>query len=78
MLCGHSAPPSSMAHVISGMLRNYGACYWIDFSHSHRKGNKPAHLLAKYALGIDNYMTWLEENPYFIEQTLLHDVSCIS
>lgn len=63
MLCGHSDPPSSMAHVISSMLENYGACYRIDLSHIRRQGNKSAHLLAKYALGIDDYMTQTEENP---------------
>ena len=34
----------------------------------------PAHLLAKYALGINNYSTWIEESPYFIEQALIQDV----
>ena len=43
-----------------------------------RQGNQQAHLLAKYVLGIDNYMTWMEENPYFLEQTLLHDVISIA
>lgn len=55
-LCGHSNPPSSVAHVISGIIGNYGACSRIDFSHIRRQGNKPPHLLAKYALGIDDDM----------------------
>ena len=37
-------------------------------------GNRPAHLLAKHALSIANFSVWIEENPHFIEQTLLHDV----
>ena len=74
-LCGHSDPPSSVAHVILGMLGNYRACYRIDLSHIRRQCNKSAHLLTKYALGIDDYMTWMEDNHYFLEQAPLHDVS---
>lgn len=77
-MSGHSDPPSSVAHVISGILGMYGACSWIDFSHIRRQGNKLAHLLAKYALGIDDYMTWMEKHPCLLEQALLYDVSCIT
>ena len=77
-MSGHSNPPSSVAHVILGILGMYGACSHIDFSHIKRQGNKPTHLLAKYALGSDDYMTWIEEHPYFLEQALHHDVSCIT
>ena len=77
-LSGHSNPPSSVAHVISGILGMYGVGSWIDFSHVRRQGNKLAHLLAKYASGLDDYMTWMEENPCFLEQALLHDLSNIA
>ena len=43
------------------------------FSHV-RHGNKPAHLLAKYAKGIDDFCSWIKENPYFIEQAFINDV----
>ena len=56
----------------------YGIGLRIDFSHIRRQGNSPAHLLAKYASNLDNYMTWMEENPCFLEQALLHDVSSFS
>ena len=66
------------AHVISGILGMYGIGLQIDFSHIRRQGNRPAHLLAKHASTLDDYMTWMEENPYFLEQALLHDVSSFS
>ena len=77
-LSGQSDPPSSVAHVISGILGMYGIGLQIDFSHIRRQGNRPAHLLAKYASNLDDYMTWMEENPCFLEQALLHDVSSFS
>lgn len=50
----------------------------IEFSHVKRQGDRPAHLLAKHALGIVDYLAWIEKNPCFIEQALIHDVSSIS
>ena len=47
----------------------------INFAHVKMQGNRHAHLLAKHALGIANYLTWMEETPYFLEQALLQDVS---
>ena len=47
----------------------------IKFSHVKRQGNRPAHLLAKQALDITDYLTWMEETPYFLEQALLQDIS---
>ena len=46
----------------------------VRFSHVRRKGNRPAHLLAKYAIGIVDYVVWMEENPCFVEQTFHSDV----
>ena len=39
-----------------------------------RKGNKQAHLLAKYVVGIVDYLVWMEENSYFLEQALYRNV----
>ena len=77
-LSGQSDPPSLVAHVFSGILGMYGIGLQIDFSHIRRQGNRLAHLLAKYASNLDDYMTWMEENPCFLEQALLHDVSSFS
>ena len=46
----------------------------IAFSHVRRQGNNPAHLLAKYAYGINDSSVWIEESPCFIKQALIHDV----
>ena len=53
------------------------SCYDIRnvrFSNVKHKENTPAHLLAKHACGIVDFLVWMEENPYFLEQALHHDV----
>ena len=74
-LCGQSSPPSSMASVTLGILGFYGVFGWVDFSHIRRQGNRPAHLLAKHALSIVDYIAWMEETPCFLVKALNHDVS---
>ena len=39
----------------------------VKFSHIYRKGNVHAHLLAKHAISIEDFSSWIEENPYFLE-----------
>ena len=41
----------------------------VRLSHMQRKGNKPAHLLAKHALVIVEFffLVWMEKNPCFLE-----------
>ena len=69
-----SPPPSSIAAVVYGLLfDSHNFCH-VDFSHVRRQANKPAHLLTKYALGIDDFFVWLEESHCFLEQALLNDV----
>ena len=43
-----------------------------------REENKPAHILAQYAKGLDSYVTWVEEDPIIIELALAHDVLNLS
>lgn len=56
--------------------------YWdfrrVEFSYVRRQENRLAHLLAKYALGIEDFCTSIKENPCFIEQALVHDVIAFS
>ena len=40
------------------------------------QGNKPSHILAKYAKDIvnsDNFVTWIEESPPIIESVVIQD-----
>ena len=73
-LCGNTSPPSSVAAVIAGIKVLSGFVRQLDYSHVRRQCNRPAHLLAKHASGIIDFIAWLEENPCFIEQSLHHDV----
>ena len=70
-----SHAPSSIAFVIYGSLTECHEFRKVGFSHVHWQDNRPAHLLAKHALGIIDFFTWMEEFPYFLEQSLIHDVS---
>ena len=70
-LCGISPPPS----LVAGALGFCGMFRQVDFSHIQRQGHKPAHLLAKHAKCIVDYVAWIEETPCFLMQALTHDVS---
>ena len=56
---GSSTPPSMIVPVIRGMLMSCGPLDRIDFSHVKRQCDRLAHLLAKHALGIADYLTWM-------------------
>lgn len=66
---------SFIIHLFSSASKEFGR---VEFSHVRWQGNKPARLLAKYALGIDDFSIWLEKDPYFLSQTLIQDVDCFS
>ena len=46
----------------------------VKFSHIYRKGNVHAHLLAKHAISMEDFSIWIDKSPYFLKQTLLHDI----
>ena len=73
-LCGNTTPPSLVVAVVLGMTIMCGDLYRVEFSHTRREGNRPAHLLAKHAQCTVDFITWMEENPSFIEQALTNDV----
>ena len=67
-------PPASVAAIVYGALSSLLDFWSVELSHVRRLGNRPVHPLAKHALGIADFSTWIEEKPCFIEQTLLYDV----
>ncbi|XP_075636819.1 uncharacterized protein LOC142609068 [Castanea sativa] len=73
-LCELSPPPQSVASIIEGILDIVREFRSVQFSHTRRQGNIPAHILAKHASSIANFTVWIEQNPCFIEQALIHDV----
>ena len=74
-LAGSSPSPSAVASVIQGALELCMGFSQIQFSHVKRQGNMPAHLVAKNAYSIVDDIVWVEEDPCFAKQALIHDVN---
>ena len=55
-----SPPPSSVAAMVFSLVAMSHFFKCIDFSHVGRNGNRPAHLLARHALGIADLFVWVE------------------
>uniref|UniRef100_A0A7N2MTJ9 RNase H type-1 domain-containing protein n=1 Tax=Quercus lobata TaxID=97700 RepID=A0A7N2MTJ9_QUELO len=77
-LCESSNPPSSVAAVVQGIQEMCREFHGVMFSHVRRQGNQPAHLLAKHACGIVDFIACIQETPCFLEQALIHDVTISS
>lgn len=75
MLSELSPPPSSVVSVVQGILTACGEFRQVSFSHVLHQRNRPAHLLAKHAKGIEDYYTWIKEDHCFLEQVFLRDVT---
>ena len=71
---GLSPPSVSVMPIIYGIHSSCHDVRKVLFSHVCRQGNKPAHLLAKHAISIVDFVVWMEKNPYFLEQALHQDV----
>ena len=41
--------------------------HFVQISHVKRARNKPAHILAQYAKGLDSYVAWIKKNAVIIE-----------
>nr|POF02663.1 hypothetical protein CFP56_38130 [Quercus suber] len=74
-LMGSSPAPSAMVSVIEGILELCKGFSQFQFSHVKRQGNMSAHLVAKNAYSIVNDIVWVEEDPCFAKQALIHDVN---
>ena len=73
-LKGISVPPTFVAAIVEGIHVLGSEIDVVNFSHVHRSGNKPAHLLARQALSFVNDVIWIEEIPCYIQQALIQDV----
>ena len=72
-LQGLSPPSVSVMSIIYGIQSSCNDVRKV-FSHVCRQGNRSTHILAKHGISIFDFMVWMEENPYFLEQALHHDV----
>ena len=54
---GRSIPQVSISNIIYGTCHRLEVFCYVQFSHDKREGNKPAHILAQYAKGLDSYVT---------------------
>ena len=61
--------------IIYGIQNSCNDVRKVLFSYVCRQGNRHAHILAKHAISIVDFKVWIEENPYFLEQALHHDVT---
>ena len=73
-LASSSPSPLVVASVIQGALELCMGFSQIQFSHVKRQGNMPAHLVVKNAYSIVDDIVWVEEDPCFAKQCLIHDV----
>ena len=69
-----SPPPLSVAALVYSSISVAHSFHSVDFGHVGRNGNRPAHLLARHALGIADLSVWVKETPCFLEQALNQDV----
>lgn len=50
-----SSPPAAIATLVYNSLATSHVFRRVEFFHVGRQGNRPAHLLAKHALGIADF-----------------------
>ncbi|KAK9984857.1 hypothetical protein SO802_034382 [Lithocarpus litseifolius] len=74
-LSENSHAASTIPALIHGMQVTSFEFRNVLSSHVRRNSTVPTHQLAKHALGIFDFSVWIEENPCFLVQALLHDVS---
>ena len=72
-LRGHSAPPSLVVNVVTGILKQASFFRKWKFTHTKRQGNVPAHVLAQHAKNVEDYLAWVEECPSVVEHVCAQD-----
>ena len=69
-----SNPPVAISNIVYGICHKLQVFQSIQMSHIKRRGNKPVHMLAKYAIRIGSFVTWVKENPVIFKSALTQDV----
>lgn len=80
-LLGHCTLRVVVSNILVGVAHKIQDFQSICMSHVKRQGNKSAHILAKYAIAVennDNIVTWIKENPPLIELAITHDIMNLS
>ena len=72
-LLDKSKTPLSIENIITGIHAKLQHFRQHQKLHIKRHGNTPAHCLARHAKGLDNFVTWIEETPSFIESVVIQD-----
>lgn len=65
--------PISIENIVSGIHNKLQHFRQHQMLHVKRQGNTPAHNLARHAKGLDNFATWIEETPFFIESPAIQN-----
>ena len=69
-----SNPPVAISNIVYGICHKLQVFQSIQMSHIKQGGNKPVHMLAKYAIRIGSFVTWVKENPVIFKSALDQDV----
>ena len=65
--------PISIEIIVTGIHNKLQHFRQHQMLHAQRQGHTPAHHLAHHAKGLDNFVTWIEETPSFIEFAVIQD-----
>ena len=77
-LLDKSKVPISIENIITGIHAKLQHFRQHQILHVKRSGNTPAHHLARHTNCLDNFVTWVEETPSFIESAVIQDALLFS
>ena len=56
------------------MSQATGFFRFVKISYVRREGNQSTHILIQFVKQIDNYVTWIEQNPNIIKSNVAQDI----
>ena len=63
--------PITFENIISGIHLKLQTFRQYRVVHVQRQDNKPAHTMVQHAKGINNFVSWIEETPSFVDSLVL-------